>query len=87
MPYGPLSGPVEPFIRGNPKVTTEPLGVMTSRRIAGGGPMLAAWQSHADTPARERSWHRCTLDERLERLGVRTSGRSLQRTRVFDLPL
>jgi hypothetical protein len=67
MPYGPLSGPAEPFIRGDPNVTTEPFGVMTSRCIEGGGPTLAAWQSQADTPARERSWRRSTLDERLER--------------------
>jgi hypothetical protein len=87
MPYGPLSDPVEPFIRGDPTVTTEPVDVMTSRRIEGGGLVLAAWQSQINTPARERSWRRCTLDERLERLGVRTGGRSLQRTRVFDMPL
>jgi hypothetical protein len=87
MPYGPLSGPVDPFIRGDPTVTTEPFGVMTSRCIEGGGLVLAAWQSQAHTPARERSWHRSTLDERLERLGVRAGGRSLQRTRVFDMPL
>ena len=85
MPYGLLSGPVEPFVRGDPTVTTEPFGVMTSRRIEGGASVLAAWQSQAYTPARERSWDRCTLDKRLERLGIRTSGRPLQRTRVFDL--
>ena len=68
-------------------MTTEPLGVMTSRCIEGGARMLAAWQSQAHTPARDRSWRRSTLDERLERLGIRTGGRPLQRTRVFDLPL
>jgi hypothetical protein len=50
--------------------------------------MLAVWQnSQAHTPAPERSSRRDTIDEELERLGVRTSRRSLQRLRVFDLPL
>src|SRR5262245_62811970 len=87
MPYGPLSGPVEPFIRGDPTVTMEPLGVMTSRRTEGGGRMLAAWQSQAHTPARERSWRRSRVEEQLKQLGIRTSSRPLQRTRVFDMPL
>ena len=85
MPYCPTGEP--PFIKSDGIVTTEPLGVMTSRCIEGGGPVLAAWQSQINTPARQRSWRRNTLDERLERLGVRAGGRSLQRTRVFDLPL
>jgi hypothetical protein len=69
MPYGPFGCPPEPYIRVDPEVTSEPLGVMTSRCIdGGGGPALAAWQSQADA-ARERSWRRSTIDEQLEQLG------------------
>jgi hypothetical protein len=87
MPYTYGATGEPPFIKSDGIVTTEPLGVITSRCIEGGGPTLAAWQSQAHTPARERSWSSSTIDEKLERLGIRTSGRTLRRTRVFDMPL
>src|SRR5262249_62310055 len=88
LPYGPISGPPEPFIPGDPTVTSVEMGEVTGRCIAGATPALAAWQSsQADTPAREPSRRRDMIDEQLAQLGIRTSGRPLRRIRVFDVRL
>jgi hypothetical protein len=96
MPYSYDPADNVPFIPSDGVVTSEPLGTFTSRKLGeDAAPALAAfserrmaedevgrsgWTSH-------RSRHRADLDTQLERLGIRTSGRPLQRTRVFDLPL